>query len=165
VDLYKKGREKEGVYKMSGPKFDFHKYARDLARYADKIDTREATSTHRLGGKRLRDVFVFWRNTYSEGNYYLGLFKDMLMLLALMPLAMAAIGLPTEFSVMLVIAYITICSVLGFVSYRFLALPRREQEMADLMSMSRFMVWDLLKQIQEEQIKQRPKKKVGVRKK
>jgi hypothetical protein len=149
---------------MSRPKFDFHKYAADLARYSDKIDTREATSTHRLGRRKIRDVFVFARNTYGEGNYYLGLFKDMLMLLALMPLAMAAIGLPTEFSVMLVIAYITACSTIGFISYRFLALPRREQEMADLMSMSRFMVWDLLKQIQEEQIKQRPKKKGGKKK-
>jgi ABC-type nitrate/sulfonate/bicarbonate transport system permease component len=89
----------------------------------------------------------------------------MLMLLALMPLALAALGLPTEASVMLVIAYISICSALGFISYRFLALPRREQEMADLMSMSRFMVWDLLKQIQEEQIRQRPKKKTGGKKK
>jgi hypothetical protein len=136
---------------MKIPRFSFHKYASDLAKYADKVDVREATTSQRLGHKKIRDVFVFWRNTYSEGNYYMGLFKDMLFLFALMPLALVSLGLPTTFAVPFALGYIMICSVIGFVSYRFLALPRREKEMEDLMSMSRYLTWDMLKQIQAEQ--------------
>lgn len=140
---------------MSKPKFSFHKYAVDLAKYADKVDTLEATSTLRTGHKRIRDRFVFFRNTYSEGSYYLGMFKDILFLFALIPLALVTAGLPIALTPGLAIGYLLGCCFIGFISYRFLKLPRREKEMDDLMSMSRFLTWDLLKQIQEEQFMQR----------
>jgi len=132
------------------PKFTFHKYASELAKYADKIDVHEATSTSRIGHKRIRDMFVFWRNTYSEGSYYLGMFKDILFLFALIPLALITAGLPVTLTPGLAAAYLGGCCIIGFVSYRFLKLPRREKELEDLMSMSRYLTWDMLKQIQVE---------------
>jgi len=145
-----------GVGNMT-PKFSFHRYAVELAKYADKINVLEATSTSRLGHKRIRDMFVFWRNTYSEGSYYLGMFKDILFLFALIPLALASAGLPVTLTPGLAIGYLLSCCLIGFISYRFLKLPRREKELEDLMSMSRYLTWDILKQIQEEQIRQRKK--------
>jgi hypothetical protein len=136
------------IKKISKPNFPFHKYAKELSKYADNIDVFEATSTSRQGKRRLRDMFVFWRNTYNEGNYYLGMIKDLVYLVALIPLALSAIGLPPTLTILFAATYVTCCSVLGFVSYRFLALPRREKEMDDLMSMSRYLTWDMLKQIQ-----------------
>jgi len=137
------------------PKFPFHKYAKELAKYSDNIDVYEATSTSRLGHKRIRDMFVFWRNTYSEGSYYLGMFKDILFLFALIPLALATTGLPITLTPGLAMGYLLGCCLIGYVSYRFLKLPRREKELEDLMSMSRYLTWDMLKQIQEEQVRLR----------
>ena len=135
---------------MVNPKFSFHDYAKELSKYADSIDVLRATSTSRKGTQKIRDLFVFWRNTYSEGNYYIGIIRDIIYLVALIPLALSAIGLPPTLTILLAMTYITTCNLIGYISYRFLALPRREKEMDDLMSMSRYLTYDYLKQVLTE---------------
>lgn len=123
--------------------FDFHKYAKELSKYSDNIDVYRATTSKRIGKRKIRDMFVFWRNTYSEGNFYLSVFRDAFYLFTLTLLATGIVSLGMG----LVMVYILSCVLLGYVSYRFIALPRREKELDDLMSMSRFMTWDMLKQV------------------
>jgi hypothetical protein len=105
------------------------------------------------------------RTYYGEGGYYIGMFKDFIYLAALFPLVLTQIGVSTVYSMPLVAIYLLACVMMGFLSYRVFKLARSEKEYEDKNSVSRYMNWAMLKEIQEELIRQRPKKKTGGKKK
>lgn len=151
------------------PRFSYTRYAKDIVKYTEEIDASVATSTSRFGLSRIRDMFISMMRWHSEGGYYVGLIKDFLYLLALIPLALKTIGLSDTYTFMFISVYIMLSLTIGFISYRVLNLPRREKEIDDLMSMSRFLTWDKLKNIetQLEELKAltRTKRKKAVKKK
>jgi len=116
----------------------------------------KSTSSSRFGLKRARDIFTMGRTYYGEGGYYIGMFKDFIYLAALFPLVLAQIGVSTVYSMPLVAIYLLACVMMGFLSYRVFKLARSEKEYEDKNSVSRYMNWAMLKEIQEELIRQRP---------
>jgi hypothetical protein len=150
---------------MTEKKYPYHKYFRDLSKYSDSLDVNKSTSSSRFGLKRARDIFTMGRTYYGEGGYYIGMFKDFIYLAALFPLVLTQIGVSTVYSMPLVAIYLLACVMMGFLSYRVFKLARSEKEYEDKNSVSRYMNWAMLKEIQEELIRQRPKKKTGGKKK
>jgi len=150
---------------MTEKKYPYHKYFRDLSKYSDSLDVNKSTSSSRFGLKRARDIFTMGRTYYGEGGYYIGMFKDFIYLAALFPLVLAQIGVSTVYSMPLVAIYLLACVMMGFLSYRVFKLARSEKEYEDKNSVSRYMNWAMLKEIQEELIRQRPKKKTGGKRK
>jgi hypothetical protein len=124
------------------PKFSFHKYAKELNRYTNKIDVNRATISRRKGRKWFRDNFVFLEKSYYEGNYYIGMLTVILMV--------ASFNLPLYLIPIIAIGYFGVCTFFGVLSYRWFKFARRDKEIDDLMSTSRYMTWDLLKQLQEQ---------------
>jgi hypothetical protein len=147
---------------MTEKKYPYHKYFRDLSKYSDGLDVNKSTSSSRFGLKRARDIFTMGRTYYGEGGYYIGMFKDFIYLAALFQLVLAQIGVSDIYSMPLVLIYLLSCVAMGFLSYRVFKLARSEKEYEDKNSVSRYMTWAMLKNIQEELIKQ---KKVGGKRK
>jgi len=146
--------------------FDYHKYFKELSKFADNLDVYKATSTTRRGLYKIRDIFIIGRQYYAEGNYYIGMVKDIIYLLALFPLALSTVGLDSYFTIPFIFIYLMICISLGYASYRWIMLARAEKEYDDKMSVSRYMTWSLLKQIlnnqkrlEEKLIKKRKRRK------
>ena len=142
---------------MTEKKYPYHKYFRDLSKYSDDLDVDKSTSSSRFGLKRARDVFTMGRTYYSEGGYYIGMFKDFIYLAALFPLVLSQIGVSDAYSMPLVAVYLLSCVAMGFLSYRVFKLARSEKECEDKNSVSRYMNWAMMKEIHEELIRQRPK--------
>lgn len=140
---------------MTDKKYPYHKYFKALSKYSDALDVNQSTSSTRFGLKRARDVFTMSRTYYGEGGYYIGMLKDFIYLAALFPLVLVQIGVSTSYSLPLVAIYLLACVAMGFLSYRVFKLARSEKEYEDKNSVSRYMVWAMLKEIQEELIKQR----------
>jgi magnesium-transporting ATPase (P-type) len=130
------------------PNFPYHKYAKEISKYADNIDVYQSTSTKRLGKLKVRDTFITGINMYGEGKYYLSIVMDLVTLISMLTLLLIALHIPSHLTVLVGVVYVISCLLLGYVSYRFLALPRRNKEFDDLQSMSRYMTWDMLKDIQ-----------------
>jgi len=152
---------------MTEKKYPYHKYFRDLSKYSDGLDVNKSTSSSRFGLKRARDIFTMGRTYYGEGGYYIGMFKDFIYLAALFPLVLAQVGLPMSLSLPLVGIYLFSCVAMGVLSYRVFKLARSEKEYEDKNSVSRYMTWAMLKEIQEhnrlimkelESLKRRKKK-------
>jgi hypothetical protein len=141
---------------MTDKKYPYQKFFKDLSKYSDALDVNKSTSSSRFGLKRARDIFTLGRTYYGEGGYYIGMFKDFIYLAALFPLVLAQIGVSDIYSMPLVLIYLLSCVAMGFLSYRVLKLARSEKEYEDKNSVSRYMTWAMLKEIQEELIRQRP---------
>ncbi len=129
------------------PRFTYHQYQKEISKYSDKIDIYQATTSTRSGHKKFRDTLVFGFNMLSEGKYYVALITDLSVLLGMVSLVCLATNLSTSFIYLIGLLYIIGCLTIGYVSYRILALPRRNKELDDMQSMSRYLTYDLLKQI------------------
>jgi hypothetical protein len=125
----------------------YHKYFKELSKYSDALDSDMATTTHRIGLKRIRDLFTIVRNFYSEGNSYTGMARDFFSIFVLMTLLASQWHIAPYVSILLAITYVSVNMVFGYISYKHLNLVRAENEYSDKMSVSRYMTYDLLKQI------------------
>jgi hypothetical protein len=140
-------------------KTEYHRYFKELSAYSDELDVYQATSSARNGIRKSRDIFIIGNQYYREGNYYIGIIRDAVYLLALLPLALLSIGASSNMAIPITIVYFIACILLGYSSYRWFSLARSEKEYDDKMSVSRYMTWALLKQIIDNQNKLLNKRK------
>ena len=100
----------------------YHKYFRDLSKYSDALDSDMATTTHRIGLTKIRDLFTIVRNYYSEGNSYTGMVRDFFSIFVLMVLLSAQWNIPSHVAVFLAVGYVSVNMAFGYVSYKYLNL-------------------------------------------
>jgi len=134
----------------------YQQFARELEKYADKLDIGEAAKTHREGRRRIIDLLVYLDRCRGQGNHYISIIKDMAILMALVPLAFqnlqTALGitLPMWVAYLSPIIYFGGIVVIGIVSHQWLRLVKRDSELGSKYSVAYFQTWDYLNTILEE---------------